>query len=61
MREVAPYMVVETPERIMEGDVERAVLGTNLNAMPWILVNAICEVAARLERLEKLLAERGIN
>ena len=58
LREVAPYMVVETPERIMEGDVERAVLGTNLNAMPWILVNAICEVAARLERLEKLLAEK---
>jgi hypothetical protein len=61
LRAVAPYMVAETPERIMEGDIERAVLGTNLNAMPWILVNAICELSARLERLEKLLAEKGIN
>lgn len=53
LRDVAAYMVAETPETITEGGVKRAVLGTDLTAMPWLICNAIRELVERIEKLEK--------
>jgi hypothetical protein len=59
--EVMPELVVNTKQNLDDGSGETDMLAIKGNELVYLAFNAIKELTARVEHLEKLLAKAGIN